>query len=436
MSADDASVGGQSVWGAPRRPYPELDGAPPQPFGRCDTDPNLVPRDGTHLVPPDVGGENYNGTGLHRVPAAVQHPSVRVPWSRGHYRGGDPSPPAGQGGVGWNGVPAAPGPVPVAGGSLPREDLTANDFARVRTVPASHGWRKWLYKATFGAINVGESADEVELRQLTAAIKSPVSNTHSVAVVGGKGGTGKSVVTTVLGSIFSAVRRKDPVLAVDADPGPAANLPDRIAPSTRSTFSDILGAEGLRRRSDLHGYVGQNPESGLDVLAGQARGRPESGGLDADIYAQAREQLDLYYPLIVTDTGVDLGHAVIPAVLGATDSLVVVASAIPDGLAAAWSALNWIERAGFESLRARMICVINHIRPFDGRDVRKETDRVVGEMKDLFATRVSRDRIFEVPYDRHIAEAGVLQLDLLSAGARREFLRIAAAVAAGFSSKT
>jgi hypothetical protein len=45
---------------------------------------------------------------------------------------------------------------------------------------------------------------------------------------------------------------------------------------------------------------------------------------------------------------------------------------------------------------------------------------------------VGGDRVFVLPYDRHIAAAGVVDIDQLRPATRRQFLEIAAAVAANF----
>ncbi|MBH9879299.1 MinD/ParA family protein, partial [Clostridioides difficile] len=56
--------------------------------------------------------------------------------------------------------------------------------------PASVGWRKWVYRGSFGVINPGESREEAELRELTAVVRSPWRGIHSLAVLGGNGGVG------------------------------------------------------------------------------------------------------------------------------------------------------------------------------------------------------------------------------------------------------
>ena len=42
----------------------------------------------------------------------------------------------------------------------------------LRRVAPSHGWRLALYKATFGLVNIGPSADQIRQAELEAKIKS------------------------------------------------------------------------------------------------------------------------------------------------------------------------------------------------------------------------------------------------------------------------
>lgn len=322
-------------------------------------------------------------------------------------------------------------PAPVGAGVVARSQRSATDLHRARKRPSKRGWRKWLYKASFETINVGESRDEIEVRLLETAIKAPLSGPHSVVVTGGKGGCGKTVVTSAVATVFAKYRQKDPVVATDADPAQAANLPDRIAPEASSTFADVMAEVELRRNSDLRNYVGQNLDSGLDVLAGPARVGGHTA-LDAETYEQAHGRLQSLYNVLFTDTGVDFGHPVMKAVFDGTDSLIMVASAVPDGLAGANIALEWLEAAGYKRFEPNMVIVINHIRAFDGRKDRKRTRRQVEEMKAEFVKRVAEERIFELPYDPHIAEAGVLEYELLEPTTRRVLMKIAAATASGF----
>lgn len=322
-----------------------------------------------------------------------------------------------------------------AGRPSPRYSVKAAALVppRPRRSLPSRGWRKWLHKGSFGAFNVGQSGAEVELRRVTAAIKSPLVGAHTVTVVGPKGGAGKTTVTSAIASIFADVRKKDPVLAADADPTQGANLPDRIAPEAVLSFSDVVARKELHRNADLRGFVGQNVESGLDVLAGAARA-DGSGLLDAPTFARAHERLALYYNLLFIDTAVDFRHPVMPAVLGRTDSLILVVSAVPEGPAGAARVLDWLDQSGYERWVSRLVLVINHIRVDESRRARKETKRLVAQIREMVpdVEQGHNGHVFELPHDSHIAEGGVLELDRLAPKTHRELLRIAEAVASGF----
>lgn len=422
---------------------------PPRHDPRGESGPHTGPieRQGLHHAPtppapgyhPAAGpGPVHPGyeQGWNGQPQPPQQQYEPQPYGFGNdpYAPATQTPPVAPAQAAWGRAPGAPVPVAQGGQGL-RDELKASDMTRNRTIPSSRGWRKWLYKASFHTINVGESPDEIEVRGLLNTIKTPLVGTHKIAVVGGKGGAGKTTTTAALATTFAYVRKKDPVVATDADSAQAANLPDRIAPGSSASFSDVVAGKQLRRNADLRNYMGQNIESGLDVLAGPERSGG-SGDLDSPTYDQALDLLELYYNLLLTDTGVAFKHPVMPAVLARANTVVLVASSSVSELGGTWVALNWLENASYDAQRTRMVVVINHPRPFDNRHDRKETEKRVADMKDKFARKVPKERIFEVPYDRHMAEDGVLELDLLGKKTRRELLKIAAAVASGFGATT
>lgn len=322
---------------------------------------------------------------------------------------------------------------PFGGIEAPQVTMRAADLVTTEKIPSSHGWRKWLYRASFGKLNVGESADEIEVRKLTTLVKTPLQNPHNVVVLGGKGGIGKTTETAKISTKFAQLRTKDLVLAADADHAQAANLASRIVPGTTTSFKDVLAAQNIERNSDLRGYAGQNHESGLDVLAAHAAATGASD-LNADIYRGAHDRLQRLYTLLVTDTGVDFAHAVMPGVLERADTVVLVASAIADGAEGSETALRWLWNSPYRGLldRDRMVVVINHTRAFDSRRDRKETAKLVEKMVETFKRFLPEDRIFVMPYDRHVATAGVLDPKKLSAKTDRVLLQICAAIASGF----
>ena len=314
-----------------------------------------------------------------------------------------------------------------------QEQLRPSELIESKKIPPSRGWRRWVYVATFKGINLGESPDERRVRELTELIDSPLRGTYTVAVLGGKGGAGKTTVTAAIGSTFACLRG-DKVVAMDADPAQAANLAARIDPRATSSVHDVNSDPRLVGYADIRSHVGKNKAT-LDVLA-SARHICSGAALDHAVFAKAHQRMQRFYSVLLIDCGVDLQHPVMAGVLGRADGIVVVASAVVDGAVGADAALRWLHHAGYNQLLSRVVLVINKIRPATGRDDRKQTDRLVAAMTEHFSRIVKPERIFVMPFDRHIATAGVVELDELAPGTRRRFLEVTAGVAGGFAATT
>lgn len=325
--------------------------------------------------------------------------------------------------------------VPSAGsGELLGEQLRATDLVAAKKIPSSRGWRKWLYRCTFGAINTGESADEQAVRWMRDQVAAPMAGTFSVVVLGGKGGVGKTTATVAIGSTFAALRPREQVIAIDADPGQGANLAARIDRAAASSYTDIVAANDLVRYSDMRARVGHN-KIGLDVLASPAhRAATAQGIVDAQLYQRTRARLEQFYNILLTDCGVDIAHPVMEGVFAQANAVVLVTSAIPDGAEGAAKQMDWLSNhPSHRHVLSRMVLVINHIRQPSGRKDRKETDKLVSTLVERFGRWVPEDRIFEVPFDRHIAAAGVIDLDELRADTQRRFLEVSASLATNFA---
>ena len=77
----------------------------------------------------------------------------------------------------------------------------------------NHGWRRIVYKATFGLVNPGPSAGEKQDTAYEATIGATLRGNYKVGVLG-KGGVGKTTVAASVGSIFAELRRQDRVVAI------------------------------------------------------------------------------------------------------------------------------------------------------------------------------------------------------------------------------
>lgn len=303
-----------------------------------------------------------------------------------------------------------------------REQIRATELVEPRKIPSSRGWRKWLYRGSFKTINVGESPDERWLRDLNTTVAAPLRGTYSIVVLGGKGGVGKTTAAAAVGSTFAALRT-DKTVAIDANPDRASNLADRIDPKANNSYREVLRDKRLGRYSDMRSHVGEN-KAGLDVLAG-ARG----GGLSARMFADTHQQLQRFYSILISDSGTDVYHPVVPALVGTANSAIMVASALPDGAQGAADLMDWLAETGQHRLLKRTVVLINEIRNDRGRAHR----RLVETLEEKFARRVGPGQVFVIPYDPHIASAGPIDITQMRPQTRRRFLEVTSVLASGFA---
>jgi MinD-like ATPase involved in chromosome partitioning or flagellar assembly len=237
----------------------------------------------------------------------------------------------------------------------------------------------------------------------------------------------------VIGSTFAALRPREQVIAVDADPGQGANLAARIDRSASSSYGDIVAAKDLVRYSDVRARVGHNT-IGLDVLASPSHWASTARAvITGELYVNTRRRLEQFYNILLTDCGVDIQHPVMDGVLTHADALVMVTSANPDGAEGAAKQMDWLaHHARYRHVLNRMVLVINHIRPPSHRRDRKDTDALVTILVERFGQWVPEEHIVVVPYDRHIAQAGLIDPEELNPLTRRRFLEVTGTLATGF----
>ena len=369
--------------------------------------------------PAQGGGRPTSG----RRPVGPPAPGWPAPESTRPQLPAEPSAPAGPRPPDWNWDQGGGG---TGGAELRSEQISASELIAPKKIPSSRGWRKWLYYGTFKLVNTGESPDEQLVRNLSSTVAGHLRGTYSIAVLGGKGGVGKTTTTAAVGSTFAALR-KDKTVAIDANPDRASNLADRIDPSATNSYKEVLSDPNLQRYTDIRSHVGMN-SAGLDVLGN--RYQSDRPPLTAEIYTQTHDTLQLFYSVLISDSGTDVDHAVIPGLMGRADALIMVASTAPDGAKGAAELMDWAYEAGYHRLLQRTVVVINDVRGEDGKSHRKMVDSLV----EKFSRWVSQQRVFVVPFDPHIASAGVIDVNQLRPETRRRYLEITAQVASGFNS--
>jgi putative peptide zinc metalloprotease protein len=334
-------------------------------------------------------------------------------------------PPADPTGSNGQAGSASPMAASTAADTQPRRpsarDVTEERMLRPRSTPPARGWRRLLYRATFGTLNVGPSARDLRQRELAARVKAPVSGSRRIVVLSRKGGVGKTTTTLMLGHTFASWRG-DRVVALDGNPD-AGSLGYRLRRETTQTVTGLLrDADRLPRYADVRAFTSQAPTR-LEVVASDDDPSITRALGEAD-YHKAIRLLQHHYNLILLDTGTGILDSGIQGILKQADQIVVVLLPALDGARVAASTLDWLDSHGYGHLVQSAVAVINSVR----RNGLVEVQQVEEHFAERCAATV------RIPFDPHLEAGAESRLDELRSPTREAYLQLAAHVADGFSS--
>jgi MinD-like ATPase involved in chromosome partitioning or flagellar assembly len=302
-------------------------------------------------------------------------------------------------------------------------DFTPRGEQAARPPGPGYGWRRAVFKATFGLVNLGPSAGEKQDAAYQATIGSALRGNYKVGVLG-KGGVGKTTVAASVGSIFAELRRQDRVVAIDADTA-FGRLGSRIDPRTNGSYWEIASDKNLRSFADVSIRVGSN-SAGLYVLAGEPTAGPRRV-LDPALYREATSRLDRHFTIAIIDCGSTMDAPVTQEALSDLDALIVVSSPWADGAGAAAQTMEWLAAHGRTGLLRRTVVVLNDS---DGHSDKRHRSALAQQ----FLER--GQPVVEVPFDPHLRPGGVIDVrSELARKTRRTFLEISAAVAGFFATR-
>jgi len=414
--------------GSPPEPpprEPERTAGPPRPGPQRYGPPPGTPRDTGPLTPPNRPEPPPQRQWNQQPNWPTTPPPPPPPPPQQQPQGPRPAAPPSPGPPpygGWSPGPQAPdnrtAPAPPTGSYADR--IRADDLVPSRRIPPSTGWRRALYRATFGLINVGQSPEEIRQAELEARIKAVLRGHYKVGVMG-KGGVGKTTMSASIGSIFAELRQEDRVVAIDADTS-FGKLGSRVDPKAMGSYWELASDQHLETFADVRSRVGNNA-AGLFVLAGEAS-PARRRVLDPAIYREATSRLDRYFTISIIDCSSTMDSPVTQEVLRDLDALVVVSSPWVDGAATAGQTMDWLANRGLNSLLRRTVVVLNDS---DGH----ADKRTRGILAQQFAGQ--GQAVVEVPFDGHLRPGGVIAgTSELSPATRRKFIEIAAALAEHF----
>jgi MinD-like ATPase involved in chromosome partitioning or flagellar assembly len=281
------------------------------------------------------------------------------------------------------------------------------------------GWRRWVHKLT--RINVGLSRDEKYDLDLRNRIRRNPRGSYQIAILGLKGGVGKTTVTVALGSVLAQVRR-DRILAFDADAS-CGNLADRAGRQSGATIADLLADKDVTHYNDIRAHTSANAVN-LEVLPAEDYSTARRAFSEAD-WHYASDAVSRFYNLVLADCGAGLFDPVTRGVLSTASAAVIVTSASIDAARQAAVAIDWLRNHGHQDLLARACVVINHVSPGD-------TNIASTELAQQFGQYVQPGRVIVLPWDKHIAAGTEIQLGLLDPIYKRRILELAAALSDDF----
>lgn len=300
-------------------------------------------------------------------------------------------------------------------------DLDASLLIRPVAPPPAHGWRRAVFDATAGRVNIGESPRERHRRELADQVRLPLHGCYRIALLSLKGGVGKTTTTVTLGSTFAALRG-DRVIAVDANPD-RGTLSQKVPAETSATVRTLLRDRSrIGRYGDVRSYTSQNAHR-LEVLASDSD-PAVSEAFSGEDYEHTLGILERFYSIVLTDCGTGLMHSAMSAILENADALVVISSGSVDGARSASATLDWLDAHGYRDLVEQSIAVVNAVRPRGGK---VDLDRLIGHFE-------QRCRAVHVlPFDPHLEEGAEVELGRLQPRTRRALLGLAAEMAVDFA---
>lgn len=296
----------------------------------------------------------------------------------------------------------------------------------VEAAPPS-GWRRLVHRVTGGRVNPGESAAQASEREVLERIRTPLRGDYRIAVLSLKGGVGKTTSTVALGGVFASLRG-DRVIAVDANPD-LGTLARRVLDDTAETdrgaptVRDLLELPDASRYPQVRSCTSQ-AASRLEVI-GSDRDPAMSEAFSEDDYRRTVDILQHHYNIILTDCGTGLMHSAMSGVLDLAHMLVLVTSPALDGARSAEATLDWLDHHGHGDLVANAVVVVSGAHPGQAA-----VDPEVLTSHFSARTRAVRG----VPFDRHLSEGGVVDLDRLHPATFSAYRELAATVAEDFTS--
>lgn len=287
--------------------------------------------------------------------------------------------------------------------------------------PATTGWRGALN--ALGLQLAPSDAERAERTRL-ASVSRHWTGPRTIAVVNGKGGSGKTPSTILLSAVFARYGGSG-VVALDNNPTRGTLGWRTRKGSYDASIADLLPnvqrlTSAHARAAEMEAFVHHQIEDRYDVL----RSRPEVLATeqpgDTLSYYRVHEVLAKYYRLVFVDSGNDESSEAWQAMIERADAIVVPTITRPEHAESARLLLAELARADAHSadLAENALVIVSQASKGEPKP-----DELVATFKDI-----ARDAV-GIPYD--VAMAGrPLLLDSLHPTTRRAWVQAGAALAA------
>ncbi|WP_375481225.1 MinD/ParA family protein [uncultured Mycobacterium sp.] len=291
---------------------------------------------------------------------------------------------------------------------------TLDRLEELEKIPTRSTWQNVFSGISrLGVLPEARRKYEISLRDRVCA---PVSSAFPIAVLGLKGGVGKTAVVEALGSTFAQVR-DDRVIAVDLAGG---DLAGRHGRRNRLCLLHLVAGAAAARYIDARTHTCRN-SSGLEMLSLPDYVNSE-WLMSRDEFGEAFSVLRSCYSVMLIDCGNVLTSSMMEAVLSESRALVVVTSASVDAVRKTMTTLKWLRHNGYHDLIESAVLAVNHIE-------RGKPNRLVVKELHHLAQQFSPERVVTLPFDRHVHQGKEITLRQLSKRSRRRYLEMAAALA-------
>jgi len=180
-----------------------------------------------------------------------------------------------------------------------------------------------------------------------------------MAVIGLKGGTGKTTLAVAMARTYARARGEN-VLLFDADTR-HGSLPLRTGVLPVASAHDLAVTGDPGRVEILAGSLGRSPD-GVWVLP-SGRTAAQSAEMDERVYTGAMNAVYRHFLIMITDCGAGVATPLMQRVVSGTHALVLATTATADGVLTTEGALDWLARNGYADLVRRSIVVLTNVTP-------------------------------------------------------------------------